>query len=57
MRPRRRNIPKPSKLEAGDVAAMPAFTALIGLHADDALAGFHLRQLLNGTKGVRMRLE
>lgn len=57
MRPRRRNIPKPSKLEAGDVAAMPAFAALVGLHADGALAGFHLWRLLNGTKGVRMRLK
>jgi hypothetical protein len=27
------------------------------LHADDALAGFHLRRLLNGAKGVRMQLE
>ena len=26
-------------------------------HADDALAGFHLRRLLNGAKGVRMQLE
>jgi adenylate cyclase len=24
---------------------------------DDALAGFHLRRLLNGAKGVRMQLE
>jgi adenylate cyclase len=46
-----------AKLEAGDVAAMPAFAALVGLHADDALAGFHLRRLLNGGKGVRMQLE
>jgi adenylate cyclase len=46
-----------AKLEAGDVAAMPAFAALVGLHADDALAGFHLRRLLNGAKGVRMQLE
>jgi adenylate cyclase len=45
------------KLEAGDAAAMPAFAALVGLHADDALAGFHLRRLLNGAKGVRMQLE
>ena len=28
-----------------------------GMHADDALAGFHLRRLLNGAKGVRMQLE
>ena len=46
-----------AKLEAGDVAAMPAFAALVGLHADDPLAGFHLRRLLNGAKGVRMQLE
>jgi class 3 adenylate cyclase/CheY-like chemotaxis protein len=46
-----------AKLEAGDVAAMPAFAALVGLHADDALAGFHLRRLLNGARGVRMQLE
>jgi class 3 adenylate cyclase len=46
-----------AKLEAGDAAAMPAFAALVGLHAEDALAGFHLRRLLNGAKGVRMQLE
>ena len=46
-----------AKLEAGDVTAMPAFAALVGLHADDALAGFHLKRLLNGAKGVRMQLE
>jgi len=45
------------KLEAGDAAAMPAFAALVGQYADDALAGFHLRRLLNGAKGVRMQLE
>jgi adenylate cyclase len=46
-----------AKLEAGDTAAMPAFAALVGSHSDDALAGFHLRRLLNGAKGVRMQLE
>jgi adenylate cyclase len=46
-----------AKLEAGDAAAMPAFAALVGSHSDDALAGFHLRRLLNGAKGVRMQLE
>ena len=46
-----------AKLEAGDAAAMPAFAALVGIHADDALAGFHLKRLLNGAKGVRMQLE
>jgi len=46
-----------AKLETGDTAAMPAFAALVGLHSDDALAGFHLKRLLNGAKGVRMQLE
>ena len=46
-----------AKLEAGDVTAMPAFAALVGLHADDPLAGLHLKRLLNGAKGVRMQLE
>jgi len=46
-----------AKLEADDAGAMPAFAALVGLHADDALAGFHLKRLLNGGKGVRMQLE
>src|SRR5437588_928628 len=44
-----------AKLEAGDSGAMPAFAALVGLHAEDPLAGFHLRRLLNGAKGVRMQ--
>jgi class 3 adenylate cyclase len=46
-----------AKLEAGDAAAMPAFAALVGLHADDPLAGFHLKRLLNGARGIRMELE
>jgi class 3 adenylate cyclase len=46
-----------AKLEAGDAAAMPAFAALVGSHADDPLAGFHLRRLLNGSRGVRLQLE
>jgi class 3 adenylate cyclase len=46
-----------AKLEADDAGAMPAFAALVGQHADDALAGFHLKRLLNGAKGVRMQLE
>jgi hypothetical protein len=36
---------------------MPAFAALVGSHASDALAGFHLRRLLNGAKSVRIQLE
>ena len=46
-----------AKLEAGDATAMPAFAALVGLHADDPLAGLHLKRLLNGAKGVCMQLE
>jgi class 3 adenylate cyclase len=46
-----------ARLKAGDTAAMPAFAALVGLHADDALAGFHLKRLLNGGKGIRLQLE
>ena len=46
-----------AKLEAGDAAAMPAFAALVGMHADDALAGFHLKRLLNGAKGVSIALD
>lgn len=46
-----------AKMEAGDAAAMPAFAALVGIHADDPLAGFHLKRLLNGGKGIRMQLE
>jgi adenylate cyclase len=43
-------------LEAGDTAAIPAFAALVGMHADDPLAGFHLKRLLNGANGARMEL-
>ncbi|KRR10104.1 regulator [Bradyrhizobium jicamae] len=46
-----------AKLEAGDGSAMPAFAALVGAHAEDPLANFHLKRLLNGAKGVRMQLE
>jgi class 3 adenylate cyclase len=46
-----------AKLESGDALAMPAFAALVGSHADDKLAGFHLKRLLNGEKGVRIAVE
>ncbi|TAI65378.1 adenylate/guanylate cyclase domain-containing protein [Bradyrhizobium sp. Leo170] len=46
-----------AKLESGDAAAMPAFAALVGTHADDPLASYHLRRLLNGAKGVRIELN
>ncbi|WP_213290962.1 adenylate/guanylate cyclase domain-containing protein [Bradyrhizobium sp. sGM-13] len=45
-----------ARLEASDQGAMPAFAALVGMHSDDPLAGFHLKRLLNGGKGVRMEL-
>lgn len=46
-----------AKLEEGDAGAMPAFAAIVGLRADDALAGYHLKRLLNGAKGVRIQFE
>jgi adenylate cyclase len=46
-----------AKLEAGDSNAMPAFAALVGSHAEDPLANFHLKRLLNGAKGARMQIE
>src|SRR5204862_6159279 len=46
-----------AKLEAGDAAAMPAFAALVGSHADDALASLHLRRVLNGEKGIRIAVD
>ena len=46
-----------AKLEAGDGNAMPAFAALVGSHAEDPLANFYLKRLLNGAQGVRMQLE
>lgn len=46
-----------AKMEAEDATAMPAFAALVGMHADDPLASFHLKRLLNGAKGIRIQLE
>jgi class 3 adenylate cyclase len=45
-----------AKLEAGDATAIPAFAALVSTDANDPLAGFHLKRLLNGGKGTRMEL-
>ena len=45
-----------ARLEAQDPAAMPALAALVGLHADDALAGYHLKRLLNGGRGTRVEV-
>ena len=36
------------KLEAGDPGAVASFAALVGRNAEDRLANFHLRRLLNG---------
>ncbi|MEH2511168.1 class 3 adenylate cyclase [Nitrobacteraceae bacterium AZCC 1564] len=44
------------KLEQDHAAAMPAFAALLGTHADDPLASYHLRRLLNGAKGIRIQV-
>lgn len=46
-----------TKLEAEDPLAMPAFAALLGLHSEDHLVGFHLRRLLNGATGARIVLD
>ncbi|KYH01782.1 adenylate/guanylate cyclase domain-containing protein [Bradyrhizobium sp. DOA1] len=45
-----------AKLEAKDESAMAAFAALVGAHADDRLAGFHLKRLLNGASGVLVQV-
>lgn len=46
-----------ARLESGDTAALPAFAALVGKCADDRLATFHLKRLLNGARGTRIQLE
>jgi adenylate cyclase len=46
-----------AKLEAEDPMAMPAFAALLGLHSEDHLVGFHLRRLLNGGNGSKIVLD
>ena len=45
------------KLEAGDPGAMAAFAAHVGKHADDQLASFHLKRLLNGATGTRIAMD
>src|ERR1700722_10050129 len=46
-----------AKLEAGDADAIAAFAAHVGKHADDQLASFHLRRLLNGATGTRIVMD
>ncbi|MBB5595741.1 class 3 adenylate cyclase/GAF domain-containing protein [Rhizobium tropici] len=45
-----------TKLELDHAAAIPAFAALVGAHADDPLASYHLRRLLNGAKGICIQI-
>ena len=46
-----------AKLEAGDPGAIAAFAAHVGKHADDQLASFHLKRLLNGATGTRIIMD
>jgi adenylate cyclase len=46
-----------AKLEANDPGAIPAFAAHLGQQAEDPLASFHLKRLLNGARGTRVALE
>lgn len=46
-----------AKLEANDSGAIPAFAAHVGKFADDHLASFHLKRLLNGASGPRIELD
>jgi adenylate cyclase len=46
-----------AKLEAGDATALASFAAVVGKHADDKLATFHLKRLLNGATGTRIGMD
>lgn len=46
-----------AKLDAGDAGALTAFAAHVGQHADDPLANFHLKRLLNGATGTRIPMD
>src|SRR5476649_345312 len=46
-----------AKLEAGDPGAIAAFAAHVGTRADDQLASFHLKRLLNGATGARIDMD
>ncbi len=46
-----------AKLEAGDPGAIGAFAAHVGKRADDQLASFHLKRLLNGASGTRIAMD
>ncbi len=44
-------------LEGNDPGTMAAFATHVGTWADDQLASFHLKRLLNGTRGTRIVQE
>ncbi len=46
-----------AKLEAGDPGAIAFFAAHVGKKADDQLASFHLKRLLNGSTGTKIAME
>jgi adenylate cyclase len=46
-----------AKLEAGDPGAMAAFAVHVGKRADDQLASFHLKRLLNGASGTQIVMD
>jgi adenylate cyclase len=46
-----------AKLEAGDAGAITAFAAHVGKRADDQLASFHLKRLLNGATGTQIIMD
>ena len=45
------------KLEAEDPAALAFFAALVGKRAEDHLASFHLKRLLDGVRGARIEMK
>jgi adenylate cyclase len=46
-----------TRLESDDPGAIAAFAALVGQRADDLLASFHLKRLLNGAAGTRIAMD
>jgi adenylate cyclase len=46
-----------AKLECNDSGAIAAFATHVGKWAEDQLASFHLKRLLNGAKGTRIALD
>ena len=46
-----------AKLECNDPGTIAAFATHVGKWAEDQLASFHLKRLLNGAKGTRIALD